>query len=366
MKKILTLIAAFSLGIAAFADEPQFVYTNALDLTVGGKVCEKTFEPFSRLPESLKDVSRPAVWGLGRNSAGVYVKFASDAGGFSLKWTPTFFKTMQNMAPIGTRGLALYVYDKGEWVYVGAPKVGMDPSKRVQEYFLSCDKLEGQMREYLVYMGLYVGFLKFEIGVKPGKTIKPSEFNSPKAEKPVIIYGTSILQGASASHPGLAGTNILSRMLDREVINLGFSGNALLDYDIAELMASYPDPGVYVMDNIPNGSAKLTHEKLAGFIKIIRDAHPTTPIVFVEGPIYPGARFDTGRERFCVDKNIALHEEYDKFKKAGMKNIYMITSEKMLTDNNIGTIEGTHFTDIGFTQWAECVYPTLRKLCKKL
>lgn len=366
MRKLIIILAVISLGVPAMADGPEFVYTNALDLTVGGKVCETTFEPFSRLPGSLQGVSRDPVWGLGRNSAGVYVKFASDAGYFSLKWTPTFFKTMQNMAPIGTRGLALYVYDKGEWVYAGAPKVGMNPKERENQGVVSCNKLEGQMREYLVYLSLYDGVKSLEIGVKPGKTVKPSEFDSPKAGKPVIVYGTSILQGASASHPGMAGTNILSRMLDREVINLGFSGNALLDYEIAQLMADYPDPGVYVMDNIPNGSAALTHEKLAGFVKILRDSHPDTPIVFVEGPMYPGARFDNNREKFCVDKNAALHEEFDKMKKSGMKGIYMVSSEKMLLDDNVGTIEGTHFTDIGFTQWAECLYPTLKKLCRKL
>jgi len=361
MKKLfLLLTAALLFNLSLTAGEPEYYYTDALTLTVGGKVCEKTFEPYSRLPESLKGVSREPVWSLGRCSSGIYIKFTSDAGDFKLRWTSTMNKTLQNMSTIGVRGLALYVYDKGEWVFIGAPKVLKDNDQR-----MPCTKLTGQMREYLIYLGMYDGVKTLEIGVPKGRVIKPSEFDSPRRDHPVIIYGTSILQGASASHPGMAGTNMLSRKLNREVINLGFSGNALLDYEIAELMAAYPTPGVYVMDNIPNGSPELTHEKLAKFVGILRAAHPETPIVFVEGPLYPGERFDVGREKFGRSRNQALHEEFDKMKKAGMKNIYMVSSAKMLLDDNIGTIEGTHFTDIGFTNWTECLYPTLKKLCRK-
>lgn len=361
MKKLPILLLMAILSLPLYSSEPEYVYTDARTLTVGGKICEDTYEPFSRLPARLKDVSRGPVWTLGRCSSGLYVKFASDAGEFKLRWTSTMNRSLQNMAAIGVRGLSLYVFDKGEWVYIGAPKVLAN-----NDFRIPCRKLAGQMREYLVYLSLYDGVKTFEIGVPEGCSIRPSEFDSPKRENPVIIYGTSILQGASASHPGMAGTNMLSRRLDREVINLGFSGNALLDYEIAELMAAYPTPGVYVMDNIPNGSPELTHEKLGNFVKILRDAHPLTPIVFVEGPIYPGVRFDTGRDTFATGRNEALREEFKKFKKAGMKNIYLVPSDEMLLNDNIGTIEGTHFTDIGFTNWTEVLYPTLKKLYRKL
>mgnify|MGYP002508477446 CR=1 FL=1 len=46
------------------------------------------------------------------------------------------------------------------------------------------------------------------------------------------MYGTSILQGGCATRPGMAHTNILQRRLNREGVNLGFSGNARLDPEI--------------------------------------------------------------------------------------------------------------------------------------
>ena len=39
--------------------------------------------------------------------------------------------------------------------------------------------------------------------------------------------------------------------------NLGFSGNAKLDMEIAEYMASVKEPGVFVLDYVPNCTADM-------------------------------------------------------------------------------------------------------------
>ena len=221
------------------------------------------------------------------------------------------------------------------------------------------------MHEYLLYLSLYDGVTKLEIGVPEGKTVEAPAIDSPRSDKPVIMYGTSILQGASASHPGLCGTALLGRMLDRQVINLGFSGNALLDLEIAELMAAYPNPGVYVLDNMPNGTPELTREKEIAFFRILRDAHPDVPVVFVENPNYPGMRYDLGRENYVNVRNEALHEVYKELVKSGEKKIYLVSAMKMLGEDNTGTVEGTHFTDVAFISYANKLAPLLKKLLRK-
>ena len=82
-------------------------------------------------------------------------------------------------------------------------------------------------------------------------------------------------------------TAIIGRRLDREVINLGFSGNALLDMEIAELMAKVEDPALYVMDYAPNAWDYLIREKGEQFFRIVRDAHPDVPVIFIEDVIFP-------------------------------------------------------------------------------
>lgn len=362
MKKILLALAIL---MPILMQAQDYVYTDATTLPVFGKVCKDTYEPFSRLPARLDSVCRPAVWRLGRDSAGEYVRFSSDAGSFSLKWTSTFGVESTNMSYCCVKGLALYVNDGGEWVYVGTgrpanKKNGVAPKESTSK--ISCSKLAGQMHEYMLYLSLYDGVAKLEIGVPQGCRIEAGKIDSPKAEKAVVMYGTSILQGASASHPGLCGTALLGRMLDHQVINLGFSGNALLDMEIAELMAAYPDPGVFVLDNMPNGTPELTLEKEAAFFRILRNAHPDVPVVFVECPNYPGMRFDAGREKYVKVRNEALRKVFDGLVSDGEKNIYYVEGMQMLGEDNTGTIEGTHFTDEGFASYAAILAPLLKKL----
>jgi hypothetical protein len=63
-----------------------------------------------------------------------------------------------------------------------------------------------------------------EIGIKKGFEISKSA-DDYKIKKPIVFYGTSITQGGSASRPGLAYPSIISRDINVETINLGFSGN---------------------------------------------------------------------------------------------------------------------------------------------
>ena len=362
LRRLYPFVFALALLFLASAklQAQDYVYTDATSLPVFGKIRPDTFEPFSRLPKDLETVSRPAIWRLGRNSAGEYVRFSSDAGAFSLKWTSTFNQKSTNMSACVVNGLALYVLDGGEWIYVGTGRPNGKDEENISK--IACSKLKGQMHEYLLYLSLYDGVKTLEIGVPEGCTVAQPKVNSPRCEKPVIMYGTSILQGASASHPGMSGTNQLTRLLNRQVINLGFSGNALLDMEIAELMASYPDPGVYVLDNMPNGTPELTLEKEAAFFRILRKAHPDVPVVFVENPNYPGMRFDAGRDNYVRVRNEALHKVYEQLLSEGEKDIYLVGGMKMLGEDNVGTIEGTHFTDIGFTTYANTLAPVLKPL----
>ena len=120
-------------------------------------------------------------------------------------------------------------------------------------------------------------------------------------EKPIVFYGTSILQGGCATRPGMAHTNILSRRLNREAINLGFSGNGQLDLEIAELMAEI-DAGVFVLDFVPNVTVEQMETKMIPLLPHpARAAHPDTPIVFVEDPNYPHMLFSTSAAKSVRD-----------------------------------------------------------------
>ena len=100
----------------------------------------------------------------------------------------------------------------------------------------------------MLYLSLYNGISSLEIGVDEGAVIEAPSIDSPRSDRPIVMYGTSILQGGCASRPGMAFTAILGRKLDREIINLGFSGNAWLDYEIAEYITRAQNPALIVLD----------------------------------------------------------------------------------------------------------------------
>ena len=145
--------------------------------------------------------------------------------------------------------------------------------------------------EYLLYLPLYDGLANLEIGVQPSAVIGNPEINSPQKEKPVVFYGTSITQGGCASRAGMAYPNQLSRMLDRQIVNLGFSGNGQLDPEIAEFMAGI-DASCFVMDCLPNVSIAQMQEKYARFVEIIREKKPYVPILMVETILFPHMYYD--------------------------------------------------------------------------
>ena len=190
------------------------------------------------------------------------------------------------MTPTGTKGLDLYTWVDGAWRFVNSGR----PTGKVNQATIIAN-MEPVEREYMLYLPLYDGVISLSIGIDAEASISVPRTAIPVRTKPIVFYGTSILQGGCANRPGMAHTNIISRRLNREIVNLGFSGNALLDYEIAEVMSSV-DAGVYVLDFVPNASSDQIYEKMETFYRILRDKHPRTPIIFIEDPVFTHALFD--------------------------------------------------------------------------
>lgn len=356
VKKIIITASVFLMTAFMSLWAQSVVYTDASAFPVYGKVSDKTNTRYERLPSELQGVSREPVWYLGRNSAGLFIRFRSNSTAIYARWESTFNNTMTHMTDTGTKGLDLYALVDGHWRHVcSAQPLGKKSERKI---IGNMDPVE---REYMLYLSLYDGVSSLEIGVDEGATLDLPVVDRPSREKPVVMYGTSILQGGCANRPGMAHTNIIGRRLDREVFNLGFSGSALLDMEIAELMASVEDPGVYVLDYAPNASADMIDEKGEKFFRVIRDAHPDVPVIFIEDVIFPHTIFDKAILEEVTRKNEAQERLYKKLKKSGEKNIYYISAEGMIGDDGEATVDAIHFTDLGAMRYVDHVLPTIKK-----
>ena len=358
-KHIIATLAALLLGVSAFAQN----WYDAATLPLFGKARQDTKEIYERLPAEFEGRSRDAVWYLGRNSAGLYVRFSSNASAIWLRWSAKFGNHMNHQTLTGTRGLDLYVLtDKGEWRFMASGRPTLD-SKDCEQKVIGA--MEPKWREYMLYLPLYDGLTKLEIGVDREAVLEAPKVDLPRSDKPIVMYGTSILQGGCANRPGMAHTSILSRRFNREVINLGFSGNALLDLEIAELMASVEDPAIFVFDYVPNAYDYLIREKGEQFFRIVRDAHPDVPILFLEDPYFGHYEYDAGIKAEVDKKNAAQWELFCKLKKQGEKNIWYLKSDDMVGHDNEAFVDGIHFTYLGMMRYADWLAPHIRKHMKK-
>lgn len=355
MKRTLIILASI---FAAASTMTATVYTDASQFPVYGKASTQTNSRYERLPSALEGVSRPDVWFLGRNSAGLYIRFRTNSTTISARWVSTFNIVMNHMTATGSKGLDLYAYDKGQWVFAGSGRPSVTESSSEAVLVANMDPVE---REYMLYLSLYDGVSSLEIGVDDGASLLQPELDSPRSEKKIVMYGTSILQGGCVSRPGMAHTNIIGRKLNMEVINLGFSGNALLDMEIADLMASVENPALFVMDYVPNASAEMIDEHGEEFFRRVRNMHKDVPVIFIEDPTFTHSRFDKAIKNEIEKKNAAQKALYQKLKKQGEKYIYYIKTDKLIGTDSEACVDGVHFTDLGMERYVSAVIPTIIK-----
>ena len=356
---LVTLLFSFILpesGFSAVSDSLKYV--NAAEFQLIGKGFPDLKNAYQRLPDRLKGKTRPPVWSLSKNCSGLAIRFRTNSPVIAAKWEVTRDNTMNHFTPTGIKGLDLYCLINGKWQFVNT---GRPAGKATSAVII--DHMAGNDMEYMLYLPLYDGLESLEIGVKSTASIDNPRADSPRKEKPVVFYGTSITQGGCASRAGMSYTSQLSRMLDRQVINLGFSGNGQLDLEIAEFMADI-DASCFVMDCLPNVNLAQMNEKYIRFLEIIREKRPDVPILMVESILFPHMYFDQTVFSVIRDKNETLQKIYSIQKKKGDHNIYYLKADKLIGDDSEGTVDGVHLTDLGFLRMSQNLYPVIHKLIK--
>ncbi len=338
----------------------KLVWYDASQFEILGRVYPDSLPIYSRIPAFRRDVTRYEVYELGQHSAGISIRFRSNSPNIVLKWNTLYNNTMTHMADLGTRGLDLYrLTADSVWRYLGPGRPMGNPTT-----WTAAANMEPEMREYLLHLPLYDAAGKIEIGIDSGYVIEQPVVKSPRRGHPVVVYGTSLQHGATASRPGMAATNILQRELNNEFINLGFSANGRLDYEIAEMMAEV-DAAAYIMDNIPNSSVEEIYQKTEKFVKILRDRHPDVPIIFVEDPKFPGIPLNEKITTEVINKNKAIREVYQRMVDNGMTNTYYVEQINLQPEDGDATSDEYHYTDIGFRKYCDTLLPILRKILNK-
>ena len=353
MKKISIILFLF----CALGAQAQ-VWHDATQMHVYGKAVEDTYAPFARFPADIDSLVRKDVRYLGRDAAGLYVQFRTDSPSVHVRWKSVKKLTMSHMSSVGSRGVDLYAHGDNGWRFVGSARPALDYLETTR---CIVKDMSAGYKEFRLYLSLYDGIDELEIGTDSGYEFIPE--SDARRKPPVVMYGTSILQGGCVSRPGMAFTNILGRRLDREVVNLGFSGNAILDPEVAQLMARVKNPAVFVLDNVPNCSADLILERGEAFVRILREAHPAVPIVFVEMAHYSYDWVSASSYESVENRNAAQRTVYERLLAAGYKNLHYVDGALLNGPDGEATVDYVHTTDLGQMRYAQILYPVLKEFC---
>ena len=218
------------------------------------------------------------------------------------------------------------------------------------------------MLEYRIFFPLYCHVEQIKIGVDEQAIIAPpSPFTM---EGKLVFYGTSITQGASASRPGMCYANILSRRLNVETLNYGFSGNGLGEMEVADTLAGIDNPLLYLIDYEANAglNGKL-EETLESFLLCLMKKHPAVPLLVVSR--IPHLLDSLNKERAFRREAIRRFQQ-DTVQRINQDfggRAYFVDGRTLLPDNGEDTtIDLTHPTDLGFAFMADGLEKTLRKI----
>lgn len=321
------------------------------------------YEPFSihgvfkengcyrRMPQNIAKLVSDPVYGLSANAAGGRVRFKTDSEHISVTVKMGAVGKMPHFALTGSVGLDAYAEHDGEERYIGT----FIPPFNIGDGFESTIAIAAKkMRTITVFLPTYSSIKELYIGIDNGSIL--SKADRYKILNPVVYYGSSITQGGCSSRPGNAYQSIISRRLCCDFINLGFSGNAKGEPQMAEYIAGL-NMSAFVYDydhNAPTAEhLQKTHEPM---FKTIRNAHPQIPIVILSRPKY--YLTDDEKQRFRIIK-----ATYDSAVAAGDRNVYLIDGKTLMADaRDNGTVDGCHPNDWGFACMAKAVGDVLEKI----
>ena len=306
-------------------------------------------ERYVRMPSDIAKGVSDRVFSLYAHTAGGRVRFVTNSPYVAISVKLNKAYKMSHFAFTGSVGCDIYSGTR----YIGTI---VPPANVTNEYEGIIDVPFNDEREYTVNMPLYSETDKIYIGIKEGSTLNAAP--DYKTEKPIVYYGSSITQGGCASRPGNAYQSIISRELDANFINLGFSGSAFAEDKMAEYIAGL-DMSVFVYDydhNAPDlEHYKNTHERM---FKIIRKAQPNLPILMMTRPEYYLDQEE--QERLQVMLNT-----YNNAISAGDKNVYCIKGPDLIEAvRESALVDGGHPNDSGFVSMARVVGNKLKEMLK--
>ncbi len=303
---------------------------------------------FLRMPQNIADDINDGVKSLNKNTAGGRVRFVTDSPCISIRAKMTSIGKMPHFALTGSAGFDLYADNDYIGTFVPPFKITDGYESKLATGFT------GQ-RLVTVNFPLYSSVSSLEIGLAAGASLSAADDYS--VSRPVVYYGSSITQGGCASRPGNSYESIISRLLDCDYINLGFSGSARGEQAMAEYIAGL-DMSAFVLDYDHNSpSSHHLKETHFPFYLTVHEKNPDLPIIMLSRPQSRLNESEKKRRDIILKTYVAAVDRGD-------KNVYFIDGGEILNifGSDSGTVDNCHPNDLGFMCMAKAIGSVLKKV----
>lgn len=322
---------------------------------VEGRGWAKTEAPFDRLPAKIRE-QLPDVWSNSHSSTGMCVFFHTDSTSFHARWElGTEQIGEQNFNVCAHCGVDLYIYDDEEKRWRWAAATPHFAIKDQHPEVLLLDGAPRKMRRCRLYLPMRNQVLKLAVGVDADAGF---ELVPPRRTPPLVYYGTSIIHGAFAIRSGLGTPQILARNLDMPLINLGFSGAARLEKEMAALLAEL-NAGIFVVDPYHNLTPETVRRNTEPFIDTLCSARPDTPVFMLGAPQHFYAWLNPEMKRSEDEKTLL----YGKICRRMMKkypNLHYLKGRDFYGSDEV-SMDGVHPNDEAFSHMAAILTRVLAK-----
>lgn len=328
---------------------------DAIEWGCEGKGWSDTRQPYDRLPGRAEQLATADVWSLSHSPTGMCVHFNTDSPEIRIRWKLESEQLGEdNFNIISYSGMDLYVHDGVSWRWAATT-----PHFQVKDTSPEVCMIEGltpEMRRCRVYLPQRNPVLKLEIGVAPEAAFEPV---SPRCDPSLVYYGTSIVHGAFTARSGLGCPQMLARKLDLPLVNLGFSGNAKMEPELAALFSEL-DAAMFLIDPLANMDAELVRERAEPFLRILCGKRPDVPVFQIEGPQPFGAWIKPGDVAAHREKTAEYRAAFSRLKGEGVGNLRYIDASGFYGDDNDASTDYVHPNDLGHKRMSEGLLAAIR------
>ena len=294
------------------------------------------------------------------DNAGFYIAFDTDATKIDIE--ATLRKTHGTKYPSANQ-FQLLQFDGTEYKSVVD---GSDFNETTLLSSLTYTPTATGEKKYILLFPAYNGIAEdkdLQITVnKEAKVYNSFPFNEDK-QLPILVYGTSVTQGAWGTTLKDNYTSILSLESKREVLNLGFSGSAYIDAQMVDYLKKIPSHIFFLDPALNLYSGEIVSKARARYmIEEYRKYNKTTPIVVVATFHYQSG--DTPEEGEGQEGKTGqwlkdVVEEYPKD-----KNLHFLSRAELGNFEYADTVDGTHPNSQGMRKWADAYLKMMTTLKK--